>query len=382
MSKKNIYLDNSSSTKPYDEVIQKSKELYEDFYGNPSSLHLMGIQIEREIKKSRETISSYLKCSPNEIVFTSGGTESNNIAIQSTAKAYFRNGNHIITTKSEHSSVKDTCSYLMDNGYDTTFLDVDHKGHVNKEELENSINEKTILVSIMHVNNEVGSLNYINELGEIIKNKNKDTIFHVDGVQAYGKIPINLKNIDLYSASAHKIHSLKGTGLLYIKKGTKTKPIYYGGSQENFLRPGTENSVGIVCFGLATQISVCNINRNHVHIQNLKSNLSFLADDKNIFINGDIESDIPYILNMSFIGTKSEVMLHLLEIKNIYVSSGSACNSKKNKKNILSYYSLPQNRVDSALRFSFSEYNTLEEIEITKKVLLDINEEIIKTKKL
>jgi cysteine desulfurase len=357
-----IYLDNSATTITSDIVIEKCTELYKNVYGNPSSLHFMGLEIEREIRNSRKIIADYIGVNKEEVIFTSGGTEANNIALQGVANAYKRQGNHIITTNAEHPSVKDTVKHLSQNGFDATFLEVDEVGQIDIKKLENSITKETILISIMHVNNETGAVADINKIGEIIKSKNKNIIFHVDGVQAFGKLKINLKNIDMYSMSSHKIHGPKGVGALYVKENVKIKPLYFGGLQEKSLRPGTENSIGIAGFGIATQIAAESIEANYNHVKKIKEVIQKLENKEDkIFINGCKEKDLPYIINISFVGLKSEVVLHSLEENNIYVSSGSACSAKKENKNALSSYGLHQNRVDSAIRFSFSKYTTLEE---------------------
>jgi cysteine desulfurase len=371
-----IYLDNAATTKPHEEVLQKSLSVYREMYGNPSSLHSMGLDIEREINNSAKIIADCLNVEKSEIFFTSGGTESNNIAIQGIAKAYERSGNHIITTMAEHSSVKETCRYLGENGYIVTYLKVNEFGKIDMDELQQQITDKTILISLMHVNNETGSISDINKIGKLIKMKNKDTIFHVDGVQAFGKLPISLNDVDLYSISSHKIHGLKGTGALYIKKGTKIKPLFFGGGQQNKIRVGTENTVGIVCFGLAAKLAEESLKNSYNHVTNIRNELLQLTQLENVVINTCVENDLPYILNVSFLGVKSEILLHSLEAKGIFVSAGSACNAKKKDNSILMEYGIGFERVQSAVRFSFSKYTTVDEIvktiEEIKKCLAEL----------
>lgn len=365
-----IYLDNGASTRPYEEVLQKSMELNREIYGNPSSVHAMGLETEREIKRTSKIIGDYLDIDSREICYTSGGTEANNIAIQGIVRGYSNEGKHIITTKSEHSSVREVYEYLETTGYKVSYISVNQYGKMDLEELDRTITEDTILVSVIHVNNETGAINDIQEIGRIIKSKNKNIIFHVDGVQSYGKMEICLKNVDIFTGSSHKIHGLKAVGFLYIKTGLKIKPMFYGGLQYNKIRVGSENTIGIVCFGLATKLAIENIESNNRYVKGLRDELLKMAENKNILVNGNPDEDLPYILNLSFINTKAEILLNALSLKKIYVSTGSACSAKKKElKNVLASYGYNSNRVNSAIRFSFSKFNTIEEIIKTKEII-------------
>ncbi len=367
---KEIYFDNASTTKPIDSVIKKCTEISSNFYYNPSSLYKSGLNIEKEITNSRDILSQCLGVNSNEVIFTSGATEANNLAIQGVSSAYKRNGNHIITNKAEHSSVYETFKYLENNGFSVTYIPLNKSGYIDIDTVTNCIKKETTLISIMHVNNETGTIQNIEDLAYAIKSKNSQTIFHVDGVQGFAKHYLNLKNVDLYTCSSHKIHGIKGTGALYIKKGTKINPLFYGGLQENSIRPGTENTIGIISFSLAAQVAFENMGTSINHVKKLKNRLlEHLKQIDNIHINGDFLNGSPYILNFSIVGVKSEVMLHSLEQDNVLVSAGSTCNSRKKDKNILEHYGLSTEIADSAIRVSFSCYNTIEEVDTFVSIL-------------
>ncbi len=371
-----IYFDNAATTKPSQSVFKKATAILTELYGNPSSLHKLGIEIEREIIKSTETISNLLDIRQDELIFTSGGTESNNIAIQGTVFAHKRSGNHIITTKAEHSSVLQPFKFLEENGFSTTYLNVNEKGYLNIKNVIDSINDKTVLVSISHVNSETGTVQNISEIGAEIKRKNKNTIFHVDGVQSFGKLSVNFKNIDLFSFSSHKIHGIKGTGGLYVKKGLKIKPLFYGGGQQLGLRSGTENTIGIVTFGVAALQAYENMEQNFSNALAIKNKLlDFASNNNNIFVNGDALSASPYILNLSLGLLKGEVVVRMLDSLGIYASTGAACNLRKSRKNqgsVLQAYGISNDRQQSAVRFSFSSQNSLNEAEIVCCALKNI----------
>lgn len=364
-----VYLDNAATTKPRKEVIENMLKSLENQYANPSSLHKKGVEVEKEIKKIRKTVAKALGCNDKEIIFTSSGTEANNLAIKGIADAYKRSGNHIITSKIEHKSVLNTFEQLEEKGFEVTYLDVDSKGFISIDELKKSIKDNTILVSIMHVNNEVGSIQPIKEMSKVIKNINSKILFHVDGIQSFGKIKINLKDIqiDSFSISGHKIHGPKGIGALYIKKGTKINPLLSGGSQEMGIRSGTENVPGIYGLGEAVRLSTEEINNN---IENLKKLRDYFIDsfEKNVE-GGHITSEksdmfAPHIINVAFPGVRSEIMLHSLEQDGIYVSSGSACSSKrKGFSHVLEAINMKDDLIDSSLRFSLSYINTKDEID-------------------
>ena len=361
-----VYLDNAATTRPKDEVIEAISWSLKNLYANPSSLHKKGLEVEKEIKESRKVVARALGCSDREVVFTSGGTESNSLAINGLIAANRRLGNHIITTKTEHKSVLNTFEQLNNNGFEVTYLDVDKEGFIYLEQLKESIRPETLLVSIMHANNETGTIQPIMEIGEIIKKKNGKTLFHVDGIQGFGKVKFSVKqaNIHTYSLSGHKIHGPKGVGALYIKSGVKIQPNILGGSQENNLRAGTENVPGIV--GLAKAASLIS-EENIEYMKGLKEYLvkSLQENISDIHFNNGINDNFtPHIINVSFKGIRSEIMLHSLEQDGVYVSSGSACTSrKKDFSHVLKAMGLKEDIIDSAIRISISYTNTREEID-------------------
>lgn len=361
------YLDNSATTKVTDTVKDIVVKTMVEDYGNPSSLHLKGVESEKYIKNSKEIIGKTLKCDEKEIIFTSGGTESNNLAILGTAMAHKRRGNHIITSKIEHPSVLNTVKYLEEQGFEITYLDVDKNGVVSIEELKEKLRKDTILVSIMHVNNEIGSVMPIEEIGKYLKEKHKDTLFHVDGIQSYGKYKIIPKRmgIDLLSVSGHKIHGPKGVGFLYKSEKARIVPIIFGGGQQKNYRSGTENVPGIAGLGKACEEAYADLEKEISRITDLKD---FLIDEFSKIENVKINSkkgngSAPHIISVSFIGVRSEVMLHSLEDMNIFISSGSACASNKGgKSGTLANIKIGDEQLDSTVRFSISKYTTKEEL--------------------
>ena len=268
-----IYFDNSATTKIFDEVLDDVIDTMKNSFGNASSLHRLGYESEQKIVKYKKMLSQILRCKDNEIYFTSGGTESNNLAIFGVCDAYKKSGNKVITTKIEHPSVLKCFNELETRGFDVVYLDVDEKGYINIQNLIDEIDDNTILVSIMYVNNEIGTIQNIDEIGEKIKQKNKNTIFHTDAVQAFGKININVKNIDLMSVSGHKIHSQKGTGFLYVKSGVRLKNILFGAGQQQGMRSGTINNEGIVGLCKASQIAYENLQKNYENVKNIKNEI-------------------------------------------------------------------------------------------------------------
>ena len=363
------YFDNSATTIVTDSVKDiVVKTMTEDF-GNPSAMHMVGVKAEKYIKEAQENIAKILKVDPKEIFFTSGGTESNNMAIIGTAMANKRKGNKIITTSVEHSSVLATMKYLEEQGFEVIYLPVDRYGIVQMEALEKEMTEDTILVSTMYVNNEVGTVQPIEKIAEIIKSKNKNCIFHTDCVQAFGKHPINGKHFDAISVSGHKIHCPKGVGVLYLRKGVRAKNLHFGGGQEKGFRPGTENTGSIVAMGLGAEIAKRDLEKNFEKVKAVKEKLMTICDIlPDVYVNGDSENGSPYILNLSFEGVKGEVLLHALENYEIYVATGSACSSRaKEKKKIVDY--LIDGRGSSTVRFSFDCENTVEEAEKVIEVL-------------
>lgn len=377
-----IYLDNSATTRPREKVVSEMVNMLTYDYGNPSSLHRMGLDVEKKIDKSRETIANYLKVSKDEIIFTSGGTESNNIAIQGIINKNSRMGKHLITSKIEHSSVTNVFKFFEEKGYNVTYLDVNENGLVDLEQLKEAITDETILVSIMYVNNEIGIVQPIKKIREIINSINENTKLHVDGVQAVGKIDMSIKDlgIDSLSFSGHKIHGPKGIGGLFIKKNLNFNSVIFGGGQEKNLRSGTENTPGIIGLGVSVEELAKYFDEEY---RKLQENKLYFYDEisqhiKDIKLNSFLdERSSPHILNISFRGIKGEILLHYLESDNIYVSTGSACSSKgKGKSSVLKSINLTNEEIDSAIRFSFSYENTKEEldfvVEKTKKAVEEI----------
>ena len=365
-----IYFDNSATTKPYKEVVDEIAYVMTNYYGNPSSSYSLGLKAEKKINSAREVIAKSINAVKDEIVFTSGGSESNNFLI----KGFISNSGHVITTKIEHPSVLNPCIQLENEGIKVTYLEVDSRGRINIEQLEKSINKDTQLVSIMHVNNELGTIQDLESIGKIIKEKSSRAKFHVDAVQSYGKLKIDVKKcqIDLLSASGHKIHGPRGVGFAYIKKGLVPKPLISGGGQEKNFRSGTENAAGACGMAIAAEIMNSNLLDNYKKIEAVKEHfIDGLKSFSGISINSGVSKDfIPHILNVSFIGIKAEVMLHVLEESEIYVSNGSACSSKKNKgSHVLNAVGLKPEAIEGSIRFSFNEYNTKEEVDFVLEKL-------------
>jgi len=361
-----VYLDNSATTKPYDEVIEKMAFAMKNNYGNPSSAHSLGLRAEKKLNESRELLSKTINASKDEIIFTSGGSESNNFLI----RGLITQGGHIITTKIEHPSVLETCKKLEIKGIRVTYLDVDNSGRISIEELRSNICRDTQIISIMHVNNEIGVIQDIEAIGKVIKEETTRAKFHVDAVQSYGKIKIDVKkcNIDLLSVSGHKIHGPRGIGFAYLRKGLMPKPLIHGGGQERNFRSGTENLAAIVGLSKAAEIMYSHNIENYNKVQGLKTYFTEkLQGIEAIKINSQLkEYYSPYILSVSFIGVRSEVLLHLLEEKSIYVSTGSACSSRDEKhSSVLMAIGLKVEELKGTIRFSFSEENTIADIDYT-----------------
>lgn len=375
----NAYLDNSATTRCFDEVRELMNSIMDSHYGNPSSMHNIGVDAEKYIREAKETLAKTLKCQEKEIIFTSGGTESDNMAIIGGALANKRVGNHIITTKIEHPAVLETFKYMESLGYEITYLGVDESGCVNLDELKNALRDDTVLVSVMHVNNEIGSCQPIEEIGKIVKEHNEKTLFHVDSVQGYGKYKINPKkaNIDMLSVSGHKIHGPKGIGFLYIKDKVKVNPIIFGGGQQKGMRSGTENVPAIAGLSKAAEIIYTDFDKKIDNLYKLKEMfISELKTIDDVRINGvgdDIRETAPHVVSASFKGVRAEVLLHALEDKGIYVSSGSACASNKPAiSETLKAINLPKELLDSTVRFSFSVETNEEQLRYTIDVLKEI----------
>ena len=372
-----VYLDNSATTRCFDEVPELMTKIMCEDYGNPSSLHRKGVQAEQYIRYAKETIAKNLKVNEKEIFFTSGGTESDNLALRGCAYANCRAGRHLITTQIEHPAILQTMKQLEEEGFRVTYLPVDEKGCIRPEDLQRAITGETILVSIMHTNNEVGSLQPIEEAGALIKRMNPRILFHVDAVQGYGKFRILPKkmHIDLLSVSGHKIHGPKGIGFLYVDEKVKIKPILFGGGQQNGLRSGTENVPAIAGLAKAIEIVYSNLDREVEELYRIKE--AFVEGVKQIpdvFVNGHSGRDgAPHVVSVSFQGVRSEVLLHALEDKGVYVSAGSACSAHKPQPSAtLQAMGIDKELLGSTIRFSFSVFTTMDEISYTLQCLYDI----------
>lgn len=375
-----IYLDNSATTKPYPEVIESFVKVSTDFFGNPSSLHGMGVQAENLLSKARKQIAELLKVKSSEILFTSGGTEGNNLAIKGAAFANQQRGKHIITSSIEHPSVDEACQALVEQGYEVTYLPVNEEGVISLTDLSKAIRKDTILVSIMHVNNEVGSIQPVLEIGQLLK-KYPQILFHVDHVQGMGKLdlPLTDTGIDLCTISGHKLHGLKGTGILYVRQGIQVAPLFSGGNQESKLRSGTENVAGIVALAKAMRMTLQNKTQNE---QKLKEIHEVFYNSLQEIVGVQVNSPIlgaPHIINFSVPGIKSEVLLHELEQDGIYVSTTSACSSKKRtpSKTVKAMFQ-NQERALSVIRISTSFQNEVEE---ARQALDSIGRAVAKLKK-
>ncbi|MDO5146448.1 MAG: cysteine desulfurase family protein [Eubacteriales bacterium] len=369
-----IYFDNGATTRVFPEVKEIMAEVLDVEYGNPSSMHKKGYEAEQCVNRAKEIIAKSLRVDAKEIYFTSGGTEANNLALIGTAMAHKRRGRHVITTCIEHASVYNPLSYLEEEGFEVTYLPVDERGIVKLDALKEALRPDTFLVSIMCVNNEIGAVEPMEEIGKIVKKYNPDIVFHTDCIQAYGKMKCTPKKwkVDLLSVSGHKIHGPKGIGFLYIREGTRIRPILWGGNQQKGIRSGTENVPGIVGLGKAAAM----IYENHAE------KVETLCAVKEHFIKRVTEeiSDVkdnsgmaPHIASISFPGVRSEVLLHALEERGIYVSAGSACSSNKPEvSGTLRGIGLDKNHYESTLRFSFSVYNSVEEVDECVEALKEL----------
>lgn len=376
-----VYLDNSATTRVFPDVAELVKKIMCEDYGNPSSLHRKGVQAEQYTRQARETLANILKVSEKEIFFTSGGTESDNLALIGCALANQRSGKRLITTSIEHPAVMQTMKYLESLGFEVTYLPVDSSGRIRLEDLQRAMRQDTILVSIMHTNNEIGSMQPIAEAGALIKRINPNTLFHVDAVQGFGKARIYPKrmNIDLLSASSHKIHGPKGVGLLYVRDKVKIQSILFGGGQQYNLRSGTENVPGAAGMAKAAEMLYSHLEED---VNRLYLCKRYFAEGirkmEGVKINGLLqdgscgEGTAPHVLNVSFLGVRSEVLLHALEDEGIYVSAGSACSARKPQPSAtLKAIGVEKAVLESAIRFSFSVYTTKEELDDTLRILYD-----------
>ena len=371
-----IYLDNSATTKPLPEVMDSFVKVSKEYFGNPSSLHGIGGQAEKLLSQARSQVAQLLSVKQKEIYFTSGGTEGNNLAIKGIAFAYKDRGKHLITTTIEHASVRESFKQLESMGFEVTEIPVDSNGRVHVVDIEKAIRPDTILVSVMHVNNEVGTIQPIEEIGQLLK-KYPKILFHVDHVQGIGKVPLDLNesNVDLCTISAHKFHGLKGNGLLFVRDGVMIHPLFTGGSQEGKVRSGTENVAGVVCMSKALRLILDKLQTELEQLRKVSNELrKGLEKIDGIVINTPEKFAAPHILNFSVPHVKSEVFVHALEEKDIFVSTTSACSSKqKTISNTLVAMGIPEERAGSAIRLSLSYYNTLDEV---KKVLSAVEQTV------
>ncbi|GGE77250.1 cysteine desulfurase family protein [Priestia taiwanensis] len=367
-----IYFDNSATTKPYKEVLDAFVTVSTNYFGNPSSIHQLGSEAERLLTQSRTVVASLLHVKQSEIVFTSGGTEGNNLAIKGIALKHRNRGKHIITSQGEHPSVVEACKQLEQVGFDVTYLPLNEQGVVTVQSVKEALRDDTILVSLIHVNNEIGSIQPIQEIAQLLKNYPK-VFFHVDHVQGIGKVPISLQHIDLCTVSGHKFHSVKGTGILYIRNGVKLDPLLSGGQQESFVRSGTENLAGIVAMTKALRMTLEKSKEAVGYVTALKEELqTFLEGLDYAHVNSPV-GGAPHILNVSFIGLKPEVLVHAFEERGIFVSTKSACSSKQKEiSRVLLALGLQEKIAESAIRISLSFENTKEEVEAFKQAVIEI----------
>ena len=362
-----VYFDNSATTKPCDEAIEAVVDVMKNYYGNPSSSHNLGMKAEMKLSEARGIAAGFLNCTKGEIFFTSGGSESNNFLI----RGFTKPGNHVITTAIEHPSIINTCKELEKEGVRVTYLKVDGNGRINLEELANAICKDTVIVSIMHVNNEVGTIAEIEKIGKLIKEKSKRAKFHIDAVQSFGKLRINVQKckIDLLSASGHKIAGPRGIGLAYVKKGLLPKPLIFGGGQELGFRSGTENLPAIAGFACAIKKADVVLEENYDKVNCIKKHfLDKIMDISDIRINdSDTQIFLPYVLSISFLGVKGEALLHALEDEGVFVATGSACssNTKNSRSYVLKEIGLSDREIDGTIRFSFNPRNTILEVDYT-----------------
>ncbi len=382
-----VYLDNSATTMCSPAVAELVTKVSTIDYGNPSSLHTKGMEAEMYVRDASEEIAKTLRCQPKEIIFTSGGTESNNLAVIGATMANRRSGRHVITTSIEHPSVLNAVKFLEELDFEVSRLSVNEYGEISLEELEETLRDDTILVSIMMVNNEMGALEPVAGAGRIIHDRGRDILFHVDAVQAYGKFRIAPKNmnIDLLSASGHKIHGPKGVGFLYIRDRAKVRPISFGGGQQRDLRSGTLNAPGIAGLGCAAREIYADFDAHIAGMYELRSYfIRRLSALENVKINGRIPDSAqadgsaaancaPHIVSATFAGIKSEVLLHALEERGIYASAGSACASgRPSESTTLPAIGLTKEEQESTLRFSFSVHTTREELDYTADALAEL----------
>ncbi|MET3196443.1 cysteine desulfurase family protein [Bacillus sp. OAE603] len=376
-----IYFDNSATTKPYKEVLETYMTVSEQFFGNPSSIHKLGGKSEQLLSKARLQVADLLSVQPSEIIFTSGGTEGNNLAIKGTAMMHRSRGKHLITTEIEHPSIYEAYKQLEEIGFEVTYLSPDADGFISVEKVAAALREDTILVSIIHVNNETGAIQPIREIGQFLK-KYPKIFFHVDAVQGIGKVPLHIKqsSIDLLSVSGHKFHSVKGTGFLYVREGVTLSSMMTGGSQEREIRSGTENLAGIVAMAKALRITLEKQKSKSDDLLKLRNELLYhLEKIDGAVINSPSSNFAPHILNISFVGLKPEVIVHALSEENIYISTKSACSSKNYEiSRVLQSMGKSEQVAGSAIRISLSYENTIDEVKKFNEVISEVIKNLYK----
>lgn len=374
-----IYLDNNATTPVALEVVSAMDPFWREQFGNPSSLHKKGVEAERAVSNVRNQLADTLGVKEGEVMFTSGATESLNTAIRGLALKNQRMGKHIVTTAVEHECVLESCQVLEEQGFEVSYLKTDQYGAVSAEAVREAIREDTVLVSVMHVNNELGTVNPIEEIAAAVKNTDKQPYMVVDGVQAFGKMRVDLSNIDAYAVSAHKVHGPKGVGALIAKEETRQrmKPLIVGGGQEFGVRSGTQNVPGIVGLGKAAELAYNDLDGHHEHMNMLRSMLRNSIEKIDDTVINSFPDALPSTLNAAFLGVPAETLLHALEEKGIYVSTGSACSTNnKIKSHVLEHVTDRQEVKGSAIRFGLSRMNTKEEIEQVGEVLKKTVEEL------
>ncbi len=367
-----VYLDNSATTRPYPSVVQAVTRAMEEEYGNPSSLHRMGLEAEQIVKESRAVIARSLCASPENVYFTSGGTESDNTALFSAWESRKRQGKRIITSQVEHPAVLRACERLEKIGAEVIYLPVNGQGIVDLDVFQDALNGDTILVSLMHVNNETGAVMPVSEAANILRRRNIPAIFHTDAVQSYGKLDIDVRScpVDMISLSGHKIHGPKGVGAIYIREGLSLQSYIHGGGQESGFRSGTENVPGIAGFAQAVREQWKDPEGRRTHIAEVKAHLlkRLTEEVPDLSVHTPAQS-VPSVLNIGFLGCKGEVLLHMLEQADIFVSTGSACSSKKSGSHVLAAMNLDRTQIEGAIRFSFSQENTKEQMDYVVDVI-------------
>ena len=369
-----IYFDNAASTRPRKEVVEAEITAMSEEYANPSSSHEFGLKAAKKVKQAKEILAKFLEVKTESVYFTSGGTHGNNVAIQGIIKANARKKRHLVTTKIEHPSVYEIFREYEKSGFEISYADVDSHGRVDKSKLLELIREDTVLVSIGAVNSETGVIQNIEEISKLIKEKNKDTFFHTDFVQGFGHLKLNMKkcSIDALTVSSHKIYGPRGTGAVYVSEKVRVEPLMFGSGPESPVIPGTLNYPGIIAFSEAVKIAEKNFIEENKHIRDIRDYFLLLVkkETEAIRVNSpEGEGSVPHILNISFKGVKGEVLLHFLSMNQIYASTGSACNSKKSNSRVLSSLGIGREEIEGGMRFSFSIFNTREEVEKAAKIL-------------